>query len=48
MPELNIENIRENSNFETTQQYQSFNEMAEEFLFRQLMEELNEDAEFNR
>lgn len=38
-----IETIREEFQFESTEQYSAFNEMAQEFLTRELMEELNQD-----
>lgn len=38
-----IETIREEFQFESTEQYSTFNEMAQEFLTRELMEELNQD-----
>jgi len=45
MPELIIEDIRENFNFESSEQYNHFNQMAQEFLMRELMEEINSDNE---
>ena len=38
-----IETIRENFNFESESQYSDFNLMAEDFLAKQLMDELNQD-----
>jgi hypothetical protein len=38
-----IETIRENFQFESTEQYSTFNQMAQEFLTRELIEELNQD-----
>jgi len=43
MPENIIESIRENFQFETDEQYSSFNQLAQEFLIRELMEEINKE-----
>jgi hypothetical protein len=39
----NIETIRENFQFESTEQYLAFDQMAQEFLVRELMEEINKE-----
>lgn len=41
MPNTTIEQIREDFQFTDDQQYSTFNQMAEEFLFNQLLEEIN-------
>jgi len=38
-----IETIREDFQFESTEQYSAFNQMAQEYLTRELIEELNQD-----
>lgn len=43
MPENIIETIRENFQFESTEQYSSFNDLAQEFLTRELMQEINNE-----
>lgn len=43
MTENIIETIREDFQFESNEQYSTFNQMAQEFLTRELMEELNSD-----
>lgn len=45
MLELTIEDIRENFNFENSEQYNSFNQMAQDILMQELMEEINSDNE---
>jgi len=36
----NIETIRENFQFESTEQYSAFDQMSQEFLIRELMKEI--------
>lgn len=43
MSENIIETIREDFQFESTEQYSTFNQMAQEFLVRELMEEINKE-----
>jgi hypothetical protein len=43
MSENIIETIRENFQFESTEQYSSFNDLAQEFLTRELMQEINNE-----
>jgi hypothetical protein len=43
MPENIIETIRENFQFESTDQYSAFNDLAQEFLARELMQEINNE-----
>ena len=38
-----IETIRENFQFESTDQYSAFNDLAQEFLTRELMQEINNE-----
>lgn len=38
-----IETIREEFQFESTEQYLAFNQMSQDFLARELMDELNHD-----
>lgn len=39
--QLTIEQVRENTQFTSDNQYEAFNQMSEDFLFRQLIEEIN-------
>ena len=41
MPDIIIEDIRQNFNFESSEQYNDFNQLAQEFLMKELMEEIN-------
>lgn len=43
MTDNTIETIREEFQFESTEQYSAFNQMAQDFLTRELMDELNRD-----
>ena len=43
MSENIIETIRENFQFESFEQYDSFNQMAQEFLSQELMQEINNE-----
>ena len=43
MTENIIETIRDNFQFESFEQYESFSQMAQEFLTRELIEELNNE-----
>ena len=43
MPENIIETIRENFQFESTDQYSAFNDLAQEFLTRELTQEINNE-----
>jgi len=39
----NIETIRENFQFESTEQYSAFDQISQEFLTRELMKEINKE-----
>lgn len=43
----NIETIRDNFQFESTEQYSAFDQMSQEFLVRELMEEIKKENNGN-